>query len=214
VPCSRPIPGINASISIAPYASPILSEMNYNMDYDINRQDFDSPMKARILGAIGDSSFTRPTLLQDCPTGNCTFEAVDCVTHVTSGVCSRCVETTNRFVYEKDRVFPVGNTTSMARSVLRLSGSSGLMLVIDPFQAVRLGLAADADPGPLKSSPGLVPSDPLSYLNIVAIMRGACSSQSRSSGLWPACGQATIRNFGRTRMPLPSAAVCMLALAI
>jgi hypothetical protein len=81
--------------------------------------------------------------------------------------------------------FPVGNTTSMARSVLRLSGSSGLMLAIDPFQAVRIGLAADADPGPLKSSPGLVSSDPLSYLNIVAITRGACSSQSRCSGLWP-----------------------------
>jgi hypothetical protein len=96
VPCSRPILGRNATIPIAPYAHPFMNQFEKGNSAGGTLWALDATTKANIVGALGDAGYTRPPLLQDCTTGDCTFASVNDTTHVTSGYCSRCVETTSQ----------------------------------------------------------------------------------------------------------------------
>ena len=143
----------------------------------------DSSTKARIVGAFGSPSSTRPTFLQNCTTGNCTFESLNGITHVTSGFCSRCVETTNLLVQERNaRLKGVGYPI---KAVVRLSSSPSLMLALSLNHGIRLGLAVNSDSRPLRALSGWVPSNFTAAINVASITKAACSPNSKCSGLWP-----------------------------
>ena len=69
--------------------------------YGAGIYDLDASTKAGIFKALTDPSVDRSTLMQGCPTGNCTFPDVSPrVTHTTSGFRSKYVDT-SRFVLEE-----------------------------------------------------------------------------------------------------------------
>jgi hypothetical protein len=90
VPCTLEAPGANVALPLA-YKSP--ESMARNIAYD--EYDTGSSTKARAFNALAGATTDRSTLIQGCSTGNCTFpEIAPGVTHYTSGICSRCVDTT------------------------------------------------------------------------------------------------------------------------
>jgi hypothetical protein len=107
VPWRRRILGDNASIPVAIYAYLSMDRDKFNF----NSWNFDVSMNAKIFDASGSPNYTRPTLLQGCTTGNCTFEPLNGTTHVISGYCSKRLETTSLLILEKDlsRYYKGGN---------------------------------------------------------------------------------------------------------
>lgn len=141
VPCRISIPGSNATIAVARYAQPWLNES----EIEWTTRDFDPSTKSRIIGAMSSRNITRPTFLQNCPTGNCTFSPINGVTHVTSGFCSRCTETTNSLRYERN----VTISDKTIRYLLRLKSSPYLLLALEPRYLTQIGLSVNSHSEPL-----------------------------------------------------------------
>ncbi|OAL52627.1 hypothetical protein IQ07DRAFT_678572 [Pyrenochaeta sp. DS3sAY3a] len=203
VPCSQAMVGANASIPVAVYAHPFFRGRT-NLDFDMET-------KARIVDAFRGRSCPRPTFLKDCTTGNCTFEAFNNVTHVTSGFCSRCVELTNLVVAEKNTTFfqppsvieknttsnPNGNGQSqdpkdtvvitqpgyLLHRVVRLPSSRSTMLALSLDRSWRLGMTVNTDNESLLAVESL-PTNFAAVINIAALTRADCSSGMNCSGLW------------------------------
>jgi len=58
--------------------------------------ELEPSVKGAVINAFaGSSTESSSLLLSGCLTGNCTFPEVDGVTHRTSGICSKCLETTH-----------------------------------------------------------------------------------------------------------------------
>jgi hypothetical protein len=176
VPCDINIPGSNATIAVAQYAHPWLND-SVIMDSAWN---LDSSTKTRIISALGSRDVTRPNFVQNCPTGNCTFSPVNGVTHVTSGFCSRCVETTKTLRYERD--FKLRNST--IRSMVRLESIPSLLLAFEPTHAVWIGLAVNGDENALQALRGAVPDNYTAAVNVASLTKASCSPDTQCSNVW------------------------------
>jgi hypothetical protein len=176
VTCEVSVPGANATIAIAQYAHPWLNDSVINW----SSWNLDSSTKTRIISALSSRNVTRPSFLQDCSTGNCTFTPVNGVTHITSGFCSRCVETTNSLQYERD--FEISNMT--IRSVLRLTSGPSLLLGFEPEHAIHIGMAVNGDEKVLDSLHGSIPDNYTAAINVASITEAPCSPDTQCSHLW------------------------------
>jgi hypothetical protein len=176
VSCNISVPGSNATIAVAQYAHPWLNDTKINW----SSWDLGSSTKTRIISALSSRNVTRPMFAQNCTTGNCTFSPLDGVTHITSGFCSRCVETTNSLQYSRDlkiRDLTVG-------SVLRLENSPSLLLAFEPSHAISIGMAVNADEKALEALLGLIPNDPTAAINVVSLTEAVCSPGTQCSNVW------------------------------
>ncbi len=88
VSCQYPTPGINASIPVANY---LLGDF-YRIG--AGRWELDVDTKGAMINALTNPLGNDSALVPNCPTGNCTFPAVDGITHSTIGLCSRCFDST------------------------------------------------------------------------------------------------------------------------
>jgi hypothetical protein len=81
--------------------------------------------KAAIVNAIANPNMNRTTLLQDCPTGNCTFPAINGASHSTLGFCSVCQDTTRQI---SEAIVENSNSSGAfrLRSELRLPNGQAL----------------------------------------------------------------------------------------
>ncbi|KAF2735087.1 hypothetical protein EJ04DRAFT_601816 [Polyplosphaeria fusca] len=176
VPCTRAVPGVNASLPVAKYANP----------FRWGNWQFDPSTKARIVGALGSSYSTRPTFLQGCPTGNCTFESFNGTTHATSGFCSRCIETTNLLI-KKEEPFPIRSPGEEVNvTSLRLQSNPFLKLIYSHIYGNdRLGLTVNARSETLESLSSSIPGNFTTAINVASITRAACSVGLNCSGFWP-----------------------------
>jgi hypothetical protein len=176
VPCNISVAGVNATIAVAQYPHPWMNDS----DNDRTSWEFDSSTKTRIISALSSRYVTRPTFLQNCLTGNCTFSPVNGVTHVTSGFCSRCVESTNSLRF--GRVLDYGNWG--IGNVVRLESSPSLLLAFEIISSLRIGMAVNGDMGPLEALRGSVPDDATAAINVASITEASCSPGMQCSHFW------------------------------
>ncbi|CAI6264376.1 unnamed protein product [Periconia digitata] len=189
VPCKRAVQGINATIPVARYAHPFMNQSEISW----TKYRLDAATRSRIMNGFSDPNSIRPKFLENCPTGDCSFESLNNITHVTSGFCSRCVETTNMLVKEDlpaDRdpeLFPQ-ESSNPREYIVRLPNRRPLVLSWIPEHFVSQGMSVNIEevyriPKPEPSD--LLPSNATVTMNIVAVTRSPCSPGYKCSGLWP-----------------------------
>lgn len=93
-PCTVPSTALRSSVQVA----------NTNAYFDFPRiaaGSFDISMatKAAILQGLVDPTDERSSITPDCPTGNCTFDSYDGITHSSMAMCKKCLDVT-RWLYE------------------------------------------------------------------------------------------------------------------
>jgi hypothetical protein len=93
--------------------------------------DIDAGLKGVIINAIAGSTSAQKLLLNDCITGNFTFEETNGITHRTNDFCSKCVDTTP-FLRETYNVTHFANG-SVARIGPMLSLPNNMS--VGPFQS-------------------------------------------------------------------------------
>jgi hypothetical protein len=98
VPCLIPLPHSEVSLPLA-YGEQYAMVMRYGAGlYDI-----EASIKGNVFRALTESSSQRSTLIQGCPTGNCTFlEVAPGITHITGDFCSKCLNTAPSVVQVTD----------------------------------------------------------------------------------------------------------------
>jgi hypothetical protein len=190
IPCEISVPGSNATIAVAQYAHPWLNDsvVDWSRWDDVYLSNFDPSTKTRILSALSSRDATRPTFLKNCSTGNCTFSSVNGVTHVTSGFCSRCVETTNSLRY--DRGF--GYNDLRIQSVLRPDNNPSLMLVFDEGLRIFIGMAVNGHGKALEALHESMPDGYTAAINVASLTDAPCSQDTQCSNIW----NETARDWG------------------
>lgn len=179
VPCRFPELDANATIPVAKFAHPF---ENDTLPGSTGR-DFSVAMKGQMVAALGSPEFTRSKFLQGCSTGNCTFESINDVTHVTSGFCSRCVETTNQLEKLENFTVVARNGTEQVKRVVRLGTLPALLLALDQDNTHYQGLSTNSYPKQYK--PLLVSPDNLqAVINVASITKAPCSPGVNCSGFW------------------------------
>jgi hypothetical protein len=187
VPCERHVQGANASISVATYAHPFLNEL----DPDRSAWELDTSTKARIVGALGSKVVSRPRFLEGCTTGNCTFESLNGVTHITSGFCSRCFETTNALVAEENIMKHNEAVSISYQQVVRLPSSPSLLLARDR----NLGMTVNSDDDPFTTFSRSIIGNFTVAINVASISQAACAPGYNCSGLWPPPSRGDYRSW-------------------
>jgi hypothetical protein len=94
VPCNRPVQAGNVSLSIGNSTARLPSFRHGSALFDI-----DPKFKINIINGLANPSTNRTISKRDCTTGNCTFTAVNGITHSYAGICSKRVNTTSGITF-------------------------------------------------------------------------------------------------------------------
>jgi len=103
--CEQQIPGTNASIPTANYATGEFARTAAAI------LDPNFSIKGIMINGLKTPGSNNSVVPVSCPTGNCTFQAYAGITHSSIGLCSSCLDTTSGVSKPKNSKLWVGNIT-------------------------------------------------------------------------------------------------------
>lgn len=124
--CEETILGMRASVPVADRMTTLPLVRMGPAQYDL-----DPLIKSSIAGALS-GDYNPPKLLDNCPTGNCTFGDQE-VSHRTIGICSKCLDTTELVYLNRT------NSSLWLSHPMGMSVNADEWLHVDPYLPINDG---------------------------------------------------------------------------